>query len=63
MATHVPNPISLYYTRKERLLNNLPFGIKHVLMYHLAQSNEVDMCVLIESKRRNACSWQPFCVM
>ena len=33
MATRVPNPISLYYTLKERLLNNLPFDIKHVLMY------------------------------
>ena len=43
MATCVPNPISLYYTWKERLSNNLPFEIKHVLIYrrtHLEWSNE-----------------------
>ena len=43
MATHVPDAISLYYTWKERLSNNLPFDIKHVLMYsrtHLEWSDE-----------------------
>ena len=46
-------------------VHTLLLGIKHVLMYtrtHLARSDEVDMCVLIESKQRNACSQQPFCV-
>ena len=29
---------------------------------HLAQSDEFDVCVLIESKWRNVCFWHPFCV-
>ena len=56
MATRVPDPISLYYTRKERLLNNLPFDIKHILMYRrtrLARSDELYLVVLMESRPRN----------
>ena len=65
MATRVPNPISLYCTWKERLLNNLPFYIKHVFMYrrtHLAQSDEVYLVVLIEFRPRNVWPRQQFCV-
>ena len=43
MATHVPNPISFYYTSNESLLNKLSSTIKYVLMYtrtHLKRSDE-----------------------
>ena len=43
MATHVPNPISFYYTSNESLFNKLSSTIKYVLMYtrtHLIRSNE-----------------------
>ena len=43
MATHVPNPISLYYTSNESLLKKLSGSIKYVLVYtrtHLTQSDE-----------------------
>ena len=43
MATHMPNPISVYYTSSESLLNKLSGSIKYVLMYtrtHLTRSNE-----------------------
>ena len=49
---------------KRKDINNLPFNIKHVLMHtrtHLAQSNELDMCILIEPQWHNACSLQPLC--
>ena len=42
MATHIPNPISLY-TSSESVLNKLSYSIKYVLMYtrtHLTWSNE-----------------------
>ena len=41
---------------KERLSNNLPFDINHVLMYrrtHLAQSEEVHLVDLMEFRPRN----------
>ena len=43
MATHMPNPISFYYTSNESLLNKLSCSIKYVLMYtrtHLTRSDE-----------------------
>ena len=50
---------------KGKVSKYLPFGIKHVFMHtrtYLARSDEVDVCILIEFKRRIACSRQPFCV-
>ena len=47
MATRIPNPISLYYTSNESILNKISCSIKYVLIYtrtHLTQCNEP--CVL-----------------
>ena len=41
MATHVPNPISFYYTSNKSLLNKLSCSIKYVYTRtHLTQSDE-----------------------